>query len=72
MRCRASVSRVRFMDSSTSLAIANIADESGVTAIEYGLLAALIAVACIGAISATGVSVSAMYTFWSNAVIAAL
>lgn len=62
------------MDSgtSTSSAIAKIADESGVTAIEYGLLAALIAVACIGAISATGTSLGAMYTAWSNAVVAAL
>ena len=60
------------MDSSTSLAIANIADESGVTAIEYGLLAALIAVACIAAISATGTSLSAIYTTWTNAVLAAL
>ena len=31
-------------------------DESGVTAIEYGLLAALIAVVCIGAFNATGTS----------------
>ena len=74
MRCRASVSRVRFMDSSTSTspAIADFADESGVTAIEYGLLAALIVVVCIGAISATGTSLGAVYTTWTNAVLAAL
>lgn len=60
------------MDSSTSPAIANIADESGVTAIEYGLLAALIVVAAIGALSATGTSMTAMYTAWANAVAAAL
>ena len=60
------------MDSSTALAIASIADESGVTAIEYGLLAALIAVTCVVAITATGTSLSAMYTTWTNAVLAAL
>lgn len=49
-----------------------LADESGVTAIEYGLLAALIVVAAIGAISLTGGSVGAMYVAWSNAVLAAL
>ncbi|HSI58035.1 MAG TPA: Flp family type IVb pilin [Ideonella sp.] len=49
-----------------------LADESGVTAIEYGLLAALIAVAIIGALSATGTSLEALYTYWSAAVIAAL
>ena len=60
------------MDSSTSWAIADFADESGVTAIEYGLLAALIAITIISGISATGISVSAIYTFWSNAVVAAI
>ena len=47
-------------------------DERGVTAIEYGLLAALIAVFCIGAFQATGGSLSAMYVKWTNAVMAAL
>ena len=47
-------------------------DERGVTAIEYGLLAALIVVAIIGAVSATGTSLIAVYTFWSAAVLAAL
>jgi pilus assembly protein Flp/PilA len=47
-------------------------EEDAVTAIEYGLLAALIAVACIAAFRATGVSMSAVYTAWSNAVLAAL
>jgi pilus assembly protein Flp/PilA len=50
----------------------DLADDSGVTAIEYGLLAALIAVAIIGAISVTGTSLAALYTYWSSAVIAAL
>lgn len=31
-----------------------LADESGATAIEYGLIAALMAVACIGGMSALG------------------
>ena len=46
--------------------------DDGVTAIEYALLAALIVVASIGAISATGTSVSAMYVFWTTAVLGAL
>lgn len=48
------------------------ADESGVTAIEYGLLAALIVVAIVGAVSATGDSVTDIYTVWSAAVINAI
>ena len=47
-------------------------DTSGVTAIEYGLLAALIAIACIGAITATGDQLEAMYEYWSSVVAAAL
>jgi DNA-binding NarL/FixJ family response regulator len=46
--------------------------EEGVTAIEYGLLAALIAVVCIGALSATGANLTAIYQFWSGAVAAAI
>lgn len=37
-------------------------DESGATAIEYGLLAALIGVAIIGGASALGVSISGLFT----------
>jgi len=37
-------------------------DESGATAIEYGLIASLIAVAIIGAVSAVGTGVSATFT----------
>ena len=47
-------------------------DESGATAIEYGLIAALLAVALIAAISATGTSLMALYAYWSAAVVAAL
>ena len=37
-------------------------DEAGATAIEYGLLAALIAVVIIGAVRAVGSNMSAMFT----------
>jgi pilus assembly protein Flp/PilA len=37
------------------------ADESGVTAIEYGLIAALIAVAIIGAARVVGTTISATF-----------
>ena len=37
-------------------------DESGVTAIEYGLIAALIAVVIIGAITAVGTKLSTTFT----------
>lgn len=47
-------------------------DDAAVTAIEYGLLAALIVIVAIAALSATGTSVSAIYTAWSAAVVAAL
>jgi len=47
-------------------------EDDGVTAIEYGLLAALIAVTCIVAFQATGGSLEAIYNYWSGAVTAAL
>jgi len=50
----------------------DMTDESGVTAIEYGLLAALIAATIIGAISVAGTSLVALYVYWSSAVTAAL
>lgn len=37
-------------------------DESGVTAIEYGLIAALIAVVCIAAWSAIGTGLNSAFT----------
>ena len=40
-----------------------INDEEGVTAIEYGLIASLIAVAIIAAITITGTTLSSMFTF---------
>ena len=60
------------MVSNASWALKVIADESGVTAIEYGLMAALIVITAIVGITATGVSLGAMYTYWTNAVSAAL
>ena len=41
-------------------------DESGATAIEYGLIAALVSVAAITALSAMGDSLSAMFTAVSS------
>ena len=37
-------------------------DESGVTAIEYGLIAALIAVVIIGAVSTVGTNLSSTFS----------
>ncbi len=42
-------------------------DEFGATAIEYGLIAALIAVALIGALQAVGGSLNGMFTAVSTA-----
>jgi pilus assembly protein Flp/PilA len=39
-----------------------MADESGVTAIEYGLIAALIAVIIIGAVTVVGTSLSGTFS----------
>ncbi len=41
-------------------------DENGATAIEYGLIAALVSVAAITALSAMGDSLSAMFTAVSS------
>ena len=43
-----------------------IRDESGATAIEYGLIAALVSVAAIAALSAMGNSLSAMFNTVSS------
>ncbi len=47
-------------------------DESGATAIEYGLIAALVSVAAIGALTAMGGSLQNMFTTVSNALTAAV
>ena len=39
-----------------------IAEEDGVTAIEYGLIAALIAVAIVGVVKTVGTDLSAVFT----------
>ena len=44
-----------------------LADESGATAIEYGLIAALVSVAAIGALGAMGTSLNSMFTAVSTA-----
>ncbi len=49
-----------------------VRDESGVTAIEYGLIAALISVVVIGALTAVGTSLNAVYTGINTALTAAL
>ena len=41
-------------------------DESGATAIEYGLIAALIAVVVIGAVTAVGTKLSTKFTTISS------
>ena len=43
-----------------------VRDESGATAIEYGLIAALVSVAAIGALSALGDSLQAIFSFVST------
>lgn len=54
------------------LAIRMVRDDDGATAIEYALLAVLIAVACIVAFQATGTSLRGLYEYWSGAVSQAL
>jgi pilus assembly protein Flp/PilA len=39
-----------------------VRDDSGVTAIEYGLIAALISVVCIGVMTTAGTELNAVYT----------
>lgn len=46
-------------------------DEAGATAIEYGLIAALIAVAAIGAMTSLGASLSGTFSTVSNTMNAA-
>lgn len=46
--------------------IAFVKDEDGATAIEYGLIAALVSVAAIGALTAMGNSLSTMFNSVSS------
>jgi pilus assembly protein Flp/PilA len=41
-------------------------DEAGATAVEYGLIAALVSVAAIGALQAVGTSVAAVFSMVSS------
>ncbi|MDP6572430.1 MAG: Flp family type IVb pilin [Rhodospirillales bacterium] len=47
-------------------------DDSGATAIEYGLIAALVSVAAIGALTAMGGSLNTMFTAVSTALTGAV
>jgi len=47
-------------------------DESGATAIEYGLIAALVSVAAIGALTAMGTSLNTMFQMVSNELLKAV
>ena len=47
-------------------------DDSGATAIEYGLIAALVSVAAIGALTAMGSSLNTMFTAVSTALTTAV
>ena len=47
-------------------------DESGATSIEYGLIASLISVMCIGATTVAGQQLLGVYTRIGNALAAAL
>jgi len=47
-------------------------DESGATSIEYGLVAALIVIVCIGAFTAYADALQTIYEKWADAVLAAL
>ncbi len=47
-------------------------DESGATASEYGLIAALVSVAAIGALTAMGGSLNTMFQSVSNSITAAV
>lgn len=49
-----------------------VRDESGVTAIEYGLIAALISVVCIAAMTFAGQQLLAVYNNIGNALAGAL
>ena len=64
--------RLRRMLSFARGAAECMVDDSGATAIEYGLLAALIVVVSLTALGGTSSSVSAMYQYFSNAISAAI
>jgi pilus assembly protein Flp/PilA len=55
------------MESNMSLFQAFLRDESGATAIEYGLIAALISVVCITALTQIGTGLNTKFTSVSTA-----
>ena len=54
------------MNTITTAVKAFVNDENGVTAIEYGLMAALIAAVIAGAVTALGGNLSTMFTGLAN------
>jgi pilus assembly protein Flp/PilA len=58
-------------DFMSKLARRFIADDSGATAIEYGLIAALIAIAIIASVGALGTAISDKFTYVQGKVVAA-
>ncbi|HEX8477068.1 MAG TPA: Flp family type IVb pilin [Telluria sp.] len=60
------------MNTFTSAVKAFIADENGVTAIEYGLIAALIGVAIAGTAKVLGGDISSVFAYISEKLTAAL
>lgn len=51
-----------------ALVVNLLKDETGVTAIEYGLIAALIAVVCIAAWTAIGTNLNSAFTSIENSI----
>jgi pilus assembly protein Flp/PilA len=47
-------------------------DEAGVTAVEYGLIAALVSIVCIAAMTALGLNLQTVYTDINTALAGAL
>jgi pilus assembly protein Flp/PilA len=58
--------------SAVSAVRAFLRDDDGVTAIEYGLIAALVAVVIIGGATALGANLNAMFDFVAGKVAAAM
>ena len=69
---RRSTHTVKRMKTATPFFGGFLNDESGVTAIEYALLGALIAVVIVGAVGATGTSLLGLYTSVAAKISAAL
>ena len=57
---------LRLLGSGNAVSKLSLKDESGATAIEYGLIAALIAVVVIGVLGTTGVNLNTTFTSISS------